>query len=162
MSSAVRSFSQMPAKSNWVVKTSHFIETGPDANQTKNYGDVYTSADFDTWYAANVVNVAKLGKGMYVVNDSANFNTVMRNQFDHDTYGSNYLDRFNGRTLRDMGSEISIGNSTDPRLLVFRLVKLPSTAANAGGNGFGYVVVENNLTIGDLSLPRFTIGVCRA
>lgn len=145
MSSVERAFSQVP--SNFVVKTT----------ENDNYGDMFLQSDFDSWYAANSTAVTKVSKSIYLVNDPTQFiETVVL--LPH-VLGSNYLQSFDNHSAADMGKEISIGITSDPRLLVFRKVKLSSVELNVGSGQAGFVVTQNNVS--NLTRPRLLIAVAR-
>jgi hypothetical protein len=145
MSSFGRAFSQVT--SNFVVKV------------TENYqfGDMFLQSDFDAWYALNSSAITKVSNSIYLVNDPTQFSNVVK-QLDH-ALGSNYLQDYNNHSAIDMGKEISIGIPTDPRLIVFRRVKLPSNDSNFGSGQAGFVVTENN--VANLTRPRFLLAVAR-
>ena len=129
-----RAYAQIAPKKNFVVDV-----------DTSGWGaNVYLPVDFDTWYAANIGAITKLGN-IYVVNNGFDFNDTVNgsNVLGH-VLGDSFLQNYNKHTLVDMGKEISIGVVSNPRMLVFRQVALPFEPSMQGTGIVGYVVVENN------------------
>ena len=153
MSSVSRAYAQISNTRNYVV-----------TDNDRGSSDLYTKADFDTWYRLNAEAVTKLGSA-YLVNNSMDFVNVLTSStgLKHATYNSGYdgfLEYYlNSLTLKDMGKEITIGTIEQPRLLVFRLVKCPPNSLSAYGDGpLGYAVLENNTNSLD---DKFSVGIAR-
>ena len=127
-------------------------------------------ADVDTWYEANSANIRKIGN-TYLIDGTAPGTTVAdvltgangATQLDH--LDDNYFNINQRKTITDIGKEIVIGTSQEPRLLVLRkviaYVKSSQAPGSTNSNDIGYVVTENNTKdFGDNS-GRFTVRVAR-
>lgn len=148
--STTRAIAQIPRGQGRFV-----VNTGNDT-----YGDMFLESDFDEWYNNYSSVVQKLGKFSYLV-VGADFSDTVRNNIPH-VLGSRFLqdNGYNHFTLIDMGAEITIGTPVNPRILVFRKVKLPADSDDFGNARVGYVVTENNAD--DLDRPRLACVVARS
>lgn len=154
MSSVVRGYSQ--------VLTRKFA-----MNNEGNGAYLYTDADVDTWYAANSPNIRKIGN-TYLIDGTASGKTVAdvltgsngATELNHSNPNINQR-----KTMTDVGKEIVIGTSKEPRLLVLRKVIAYVNSSQAPGstnsNDIGYVVTENNATDFGSNAGRFVVKVCR-
>jgi len=127
----------------------------------------YADKDLATWVSANSPNVNQIGS-LYLVDGTTagtRFLDVVlgdngATELEHSNY--NVRDR---KALKDMGKEIFIGTSAEPRLLVLRRVQRPVDVSTANGsfnaNDVGYVVVENNASGLGENAGRFTVRVAR-
>ena len=129
----------------------------------------FSQMDLDNWYENNQPKVNKLGS-LYLIDGTTSGSTfrdvVLGNngasELEHTN--TNIRDR---KSIKDMGKEIYIGTTAEPRLLVLRLVqKYSSSSTSLAGNGLnpdytGYVVVENNCLDLQGNSGRFTVRVAR-
>jgi hypothetical protein len=154
MSSVVRGYSQ--------VLTRKFVVTPAEWGAY-----FYTDADVDTWYEANSSNIRKIGN-TYLIDGTAPGTTVVDVLTGNN--GATEIDPDNPRisdrkTLTDVGKEIVIGTSQEPRLLVLRkviaYVKSSQAPGSTNSNDVGYVVTENNTKDFGDNTGRFTVRVAR-
>lgn len=129
----------------------------------------FSQTDVNDWLAANASVVNVLGSLVLIDGTSAGTtltDVVLGNgsatELDHTN------DIINDRkTLKDMGKELLIGTTANPRTLVLRQVQrysASSTSPNGDGlnpNYNGYVVVENNSSELQGNTGRFTVSVAR-
>lgn len=135
----------------------------PTQNQGGFTAYYFAESDFSVWFNANLGKITYVG-GAYMINGTTSGSTFTdvvlgdngATELDHTL---NNIDQ--RKTLVDMGKEIIIGNSSEPRLLVFRRV-MQFGLSTAGGDGqVGYVVVENNAVDLGGNAGRFTVRVAR-
>ena len=147
MSSVLRFSSQNLSRS--------FVVTQDD-NNGEGGAYFFAQSDIDTWYANNEANISKVGR-LYTI-PSAVFYTVVS---DLNYSLPTILQR---KTIKDMGTEVVIGNDIVSRLLVLRRVEryFPSSVGGGGTSDVGYVVVENNCTdLAPSNWGRLTVRVAR-
>jgi len=129
----------------------------------------YNMMDIDRWYEANQSKVTKIGS-MYLINGTDNGSSFIDVLLGNS--GASPLNHTNSRiserkSVKDMGKELYIGTSAEPRLLVLRQVQsYSSSATSRAGDGTnpnynGYVVVENNCNDLQHNNGRFTVRVAR-
>ena len=129
----------------------------------------YSQRDVNNWLAANSSVITVLGS-MVLINGTSSGTTladvVLGNGSATELDHSN--DRIEDRkTIKDMGKELLIGTTANPRTLVLRQVQRYSASAAApngdglNSNNNGYVVVENNSVELQQNTGRFTIRVAR-
>jgi len=127
----------------------------------------FSDADIATWVSSNGSKVNQIGS-LYLVDGTASGSTFEdvvlgnhgANELEHSNY--NISDR---KAIKDLGKEIFIGTTAEPRLLVLRRVQRYVSSVNANGttnsNDVGYVVVENNAANLQGNVGRFTVRVAR-
>ncbi len=118
----------------------------------------FTQANVDTWLANNAGSLTAVGSLITIPN--ADFVSVLYTGPNSLPTSGTYNQR---KALMDMGKEYVIGNETNSRIVVLRLVMFPGSATyGALGGQAKYVVVENNsieLAPGDNG--RFSVRVAR-
>lgn len=129
----------------------------------------YSQRDVNNWLAANSSVITVLGSLILIDGTSAGTtlaDVVLGNGSATELDHSN--DRIEDRkTIKDMGKELLIGTTANPRTLVLRQVQRYSASAKSpNGDGLdsnnnGYVVVENNSVELQQNSGRFTIRVAR-
>ena len=131
MSSVLRFTSQNVTKS--------FVVTQDD-NTGEGGAYFFAQSDIDTWYADNEANISKVGR-LYTIPNAVFYSVVY-------SLGHSLPSILQRKTIKDMGTEVVIGNNIVSRLLVLRRVEryFPSSVGGGGTNDVGYVVVENNCT----------------
>jgi hypothetical protein len=157
MSSVLSSFAQ-PVTRTFVVT--------PNTDNTETGVYFYAASDIDTWYTSNASVVKKVGD-VYTIDGTGN--NDFQNVLTGDGPGAALNHTLNNidqrKTLRDMGKEVIIGTSSEPRLLVLRRVQKYANAANASSPVdpayTGYVVIENNAEDLQGNTGRFTVRVAR-
>jgi len=140
---------------------------------TRNFGvthtaDFFSQRDVNNWLQANGSVVTVLGS-LVLINGTGAGTTltdvVLGNGSATGLMNTN-SDIVSRRSIKDMGKELLIGTTANPRTLVMRQVQnssASSTSPNGDGlnaNYNGYVVVENNSSVlqGDI---RFNVHVSR-
>ena len=129
----------------------------------------FSQRDVNNWLAANAGRVNVLGS-LVLIDGTTAGNTLVdvllgngsATELDH----SNDIieDR---KTIKDMGKELLIGTTANPRTLVLRQVQRYSASTKSpNGDGLnpnynGYVVVENNSSELQGNTGRFTVRVAR-
>ena len=156
MSSVGRSFAQ-PLTRNFAM------------TQGQQGAYFYSQRDVNNWLAANASVVNVLGSLVLIDGTSAGTtltDVVLGNGSATELNHTN--DIINDRkTIKDMGKELLIGTSANPRTLVLRQVQHYSASAKSpNGDGLnpnynGYVVVENNSSELQGNSGRFTVRVAR-
>lgn len=129
----------------------------------------YSQRDVNDWLAANASVVNVMGSLVLIDGTSAGTtltDVVLGNGSATELNHSN--DRIEDRkTIKDMGKDLLIGTSANPRTLVLRQVQRYSASAKSpNGDGLnpnynGYVVVENNSSELGGNGGRFTVRVAR-
>ena len=127
----------------------------------------FADSDLAAWVSANASKVNQLGS-LYLVDGVAPGSTFLdvvlgdngATELNHSN--ANIFDR---KTIKDLGKEVFIGTSAEPRLLVLRRVqRFVDVSANNGSlnsNDVGYVVTENNASRLLNNTGRFTVRVAR-
>jgi hypothetical protein len=146
--------------------TRNFVVT-QDAGNSEQGAYFYSDNDIDFWYAANSANIEKIGS-LYLINGTTSGTTFIdvlegNNGATEIQHSNNNIDE--RKTIKDMGKEVIIGTSGEPRLLVLRRVQQysPYLCSNsvASSDYNGYVVVENNAENLQGNTGRFTVRVAR-
>lgn len=117
--------------------TRNFVMTQKDDGSGQEWGPrIFLQSDIDT-FLSNYASDIKVTGGAYIVN---NFNTRMDN-LNHSG------DRITKRnTIIDMGKEYIFGNTTEPRLIVLRKIKVYGLSSEGGMGQVGYIPVEYNVS----------------
>ena len=129
----------------------------------------FSQLDVNNWLNANASRVTVLGS--LVLIDGTTAGNTFKDVVLGDN-GATELDHSNDRiedrkTIKDMGKELLIGTTANPRTLVLRQVQRYSASTRSpNGDGLnpnynGYVVVENNSSELQQNTGRFTIRVAR-
>jgi hypothetical protein len=120
-----------------------------------------------TWYNANSSSIKKIGN-TYLIDGNASGKTFLDVVLGNN--GATELDHTNPnigdrKTMTDVGKEIVIGTSKEPRLLVLRkviaYVKSSQAPGSTNSNDIGYVVTENNCDDLQGNAGRFVVKVAR-
>jgi hypothetical protein len=124
----------------------------------------FSDADVSSWLSANSSRLVQNGSLVLINGSTSGFtfrDVVVGNGGATDLDNTNSsLNRY--RTITDMGKELCIGTTAQPRLLVLRRVQRTLVAASSGTsnlNDLGYVVSENNCD--ELDDIRFEAKVAR-
>jgi len=153
--------------------TRNFVVTQDSSNGERG-AYFYSDTDVDVWYAANSDNVVKNGS-IYLIDGTTSGTTfvdVLEGNNGSTRLVHNLADLTERKTIKDMGKEIVIGTSAEPRLLVLRRVQQynvyyePSSTNNINNRSVslyntGYVVVENNSQDLQANTGGFTVRVAR-
>lgn len=140
---------------------------------TRNFGvmhsvDFFSQRDVNDWLAANASVITVLGSLVLINGTSAGTtlnDVVLGNGSATELLNSN-SDIVSRRTIKDMGKELLIGTTAQPRTLVLRQVQQNSASpASPNGDGLnpnynGYIVVENNSSVLQTN-ARFNVSVAR-
>ncbi len=129
---------------------------------------VFLESDFTAWVAANPGLINTIGS-LYIIPGTApgtTFVDVITGESSPPYASATALGYSGGtltqqKTLRDLGTEIVIGNGIDSRLLVFRRVAAYFTSTEGQDATVGYVPIENNCEDLGPSYGRFTVRVAR-
>jgi hypothetical protein len=126
----------------------------------------FSDADVSSWLSANSSKIEQIGSLILIngTTSGSTFRDVLTG-----TGGAVELEYNNSRlderkTITDMGKELCIGTTAQPRLLVLRRVQRYLMSASAGSNNpndLGYVVSENNADDLNQNWGRFTVRVAR-
>lgn len=144
--------------------TRSFVNTqNPIGDETGPGPRLFLESDFVAWLSANAGLIQMLGS-LYIIPGTTSGTTmidVLRG--DGGATALNYSggELNNRKTLRDLGTEIIIGNRVDSRLVVFRRVASYFTSSLGQDAEVGYVVVENNCADLDNNGGRFQVRVAR-
>ena len=155
MSSAGRFYSQNP--------TRRLVVT-----QEAQGAYFFNQTDLADWVRANGSKINQLGS-LYLIDGKTSGTTLQDVVMGYNATRLEHTNRNVGqrKTMQELGKEICIGTTAEPRLLVMRLVqRYTSSESSPAGDGTdlfntGYVVVENNTNNLGQGNGRFTVRVAR-